>query len=395
MREIVKDAGDDPDVTHGALVVATGALRAERRRPELSGRRRRLGLVTRPGLPLPPGEPAINPAPRAMIRANLEEVAGRLAVGVDAQRRDFDPRRGKDRRAHCQRQARHSRGPVDPRHDRGRGALFLRGLDPLDPSRGGRRTCERMRACRGGDGRNVRGAPSARFMGCPTMRWSRWAISPAASSNICALRPVERVTIAGGPAKMTKLAAGLLDLHSKRGAVDLAALGARVSAAGGTLLGSPRRSAAPTAGLHAFELGGGGRLRPACPRRQRGMDGPPPASSQARRSGTRDRCGGARRARAGEQRISAGLEGQALAGRSAFHRCRSAPARDVVFPGKAGGFRIGAARSGGRVADAAPRIWSRPRRLVSARGSSARASYLPSLDCECRRGWLPHRARPC
>ena len=38
---------------------------------------------------------------------------------------------------------------------------------------------------------------------------------------------------------------------------------------------------------------------------------------------------------------------------------------------------------------AAPRIWSRPRRLVSARGSSARASYLPSLDCECRRGWLP------
>ena len=36
--------------------------------------------------------------------------------------------------------------------------------------------------------------------------------------------PVPRVTIAGGVAKMTKLAQGLLDLHSKRGTVDLAAL---------------------------------------------------------------------------------------------------------------------------------------------------------------------------
>src|SRR5680860_1404274 len=38
------------------------------------------------------------------------------------------------------------------------------------------------------------------------------------------LHPVPRVTIAGGVAKMTKLAQGLLDLHSKRGAVDLEAL---------------------------------------------------------------------------------------------------------------------------------------------------------------------------
>ena len=43
------------------------------------------------------------------------------------------------------------------------------------------------------------------------------------------VRPVARVTIAGGPAKMTKLSEGMLDLHSKRGAVDLAALAARVA----------------------------------------------------------------------------------------------------------------------------------------------------------------------
>jgi cobalt-precorrin-5B (C1)-methyltransferase len=46
--------------------------------------------------------------------------------------------------------------------------------------------------------------------------------------------PVARVTIAGGVAKMTKLAQGLLDLHSKRGAVDLAALAGFARAAGGT-----------------------------------------------------------------------------------------------------------------------------------------------------------------
>jgi cobalt-precorrin-5B (C1)-methyltransferase len=38
--------------------------------------------------------------------------------------------------------------------------------------------------------------------------------------------PVPRVTVAGGVAKMTKLAQGRLDLHSKRGEADLAALGA-------------------------------------------------------------------------------------------------------------------------------------------------------------------------
>ena len=43
-----------------------------------------VGTVTRPGLPLPAGEPAINPAPRAMIRANLEEVAARLRARADA-----------------------------------------------------------------------------------------------------------------------------------------------------------------------------------------------------------------------------------------------------------------------------------------------------------------------
>jgi cobalt-precorrin-5B (C1)-methyltransferase len=46
--------------------------------------------------------------------------------------------------------------------------------------------------------------------------------------------PVARVTIAGGVGKMTKLAQGLLDLHSKRGSVDLEALAKLAETAGGS-----------------------------------------------------------------------------------------------------------------------------------------------------------------
>src|SRR5712692_3853525 len=71
---VIKDAGDDPDVTHGALVLAT--VRAG---VPGSGVRFRagegVGTVTRAGLPIPPGEPAINPAPRAMIREAIADAA--------------------------------------------------------------------------------------------------------------------------------------------------------------------------------------------------------------------------------------------------------------------------------------------------------------------------------
>ena len=74
------------------------------------------------------------------------------------------------------------------------------------------------------------------------------------------VHPVARVTIAGGPAKMTKLAQGLLDLHSKRGSVDLAALGERIAEAGGAA-DLCAAIAGANSGLHAFELAVGGRLR--------------------------------------------------------------------------------------------------------------------------------------
>src|SRR3954463_4057120 len=81
---IIKDAGDDPDVTHLALVLAT-----VRRLPEGSGVQFRagsgVGTVTRAGLPIPPGEPAINPVPRQMMRDAISEVAGRYGAAPDVE----------------------------------------------------------------------------------------------------------------------------------------------------------------------------------------------------------------------------------------------------------------------------------------------------------------------
>src|SRR6202051_1534532 len=75
MAALVKDAGDDPDAPHGALVRATVS-----HGPPGSGIPFRagegVGTVTRPGLPIPPGEPAINPMPRQMIRDALTAANG-------------------------------------------------------------------------------------------------------------------------------------------------------------------------------------------------------------------------------------------------------------------------------------------------------------------------------
>lgn len=68
----VKDAGDDPDATHRAWIEAAVSWRKQ---PgvEIDGGRG-VGRVTKPGLPMPVGEAAINPVPRQMIQQAVSEV---------------------------------------------------------------------------------------------------------------------------------------------------------------------------------------------------------------------------------------------------------------------------------------------------------------------------------
>jgi cobalt-precorrin-5B (C1)-methyltransferase len=73
---VVKDAGDDPDCTNGARMTATAAWdEGGKGTALLAGTG--IGTITRPGLGLPVGAPAINPVPRRMILAGLAEVTER------------------------------------------------------------------------------------------------------------------------------------------------------------------------------------------------------------------------------------------------------------------------------------------------------------------------------
>jgi cobalt-precorrin-5B (C1)-methyltransferase len=248
---IVKDAGDDPDVTHGALIVATVRLE-----PPASGVTFKagegVGTVTRPGLPLPVGEPAINPAPRAMIRANLEEVAAKLGARADATVEISVP--GGEKIA--ERTANGRLGII--------GGLSILGTTGVVIPYSCSAWISSIR-----QGVDVARASGCAHIGAATGETSESAIRARyrlpdhalidmgdfAGGLLKYLRnhPVAHVTIAGGPAKMTKLAEGKLDLHSKRGAVDLAALGERVAQAGAKPALAEAIAGANSA-LHAFEL---------------------------------------------------------------------------------------------------------------------------------------------
>jgi cobalt-precorrin-5B (C1)-methyltransferase len=100
---VVKDAGDDPDVTNGLTVVACVELSgvSDTNSIEFRGGEG-VGTVTLPGLKIPVGEPAINPVPRRMIEEALREAVGaRSAVvtvsvpgGEEIAKRTFNPRLG-------------------------------------------------------------------------------------------------------------------------------------------------------------------------------------------------------------------------------------------------------------------------------------------------------------
>jgi len=75
---VVKDAGDDPDVTNHAVIGARVILlEADHSlRVEILGGEG-VGRVTKPGLEVPPGEPAINSGPRKMIENSVKLVLNR------------------------------------------------------------------------------------------------------------------------------------------------------------------------------------------------------------------------------------------------------------------------------------------------------------------------------
>ena len=81
---VIKDAGDDPDVTNGAEIVVEAKMMhspMSHTQPEvLINGGRGVGIVTKPGLAIPVGEPAINPVPRKMIADAVSESLSNISL---------------------------------------------------------------------------------------------------------------------------------------------------------------------------------------------------------------------------------------------------------------------------------------------------------------------------
>jgi cobalt-precorrin-5B (C1)-methyltransferase len=227
---IVKDAGDDPDVTHGALVLATV-------RPGAPGTGvtfragEGVGTVTRAGLPIPPGEPAINPVPRRMIGGAIAEIAAanRVSGDVEVEIAVADGERLATKTLNARLgivgglSILGTTGIVVPYSCSAWIHSIHRGIDVARAAG--------LTHVAGSTGSNSEEAVR-KFHGLPETALIDMGDFVGGMLKYLIRHPVARVTIAGGVGKMTKLAQGLLDLHSNRGSVDLAALAAFARAAG-------------------------------------------------------------------------------------------------------------------------------------------------------------------
>lgn len=227
---IVKDAGDDPDVTHGATIVAS----VRRARPGsgisfVAGQG--VGTVTKAGLPVLPGEPAINPVPRAMMSKVVKEICAAHGLASDIEitisvpggkklaEKTWNPRLGIVGGISIL----GTTGIVHPFscsawiHSIHRGIDVCRAAGTTHALAATGSTSEEA-------ARVIYGFPDHALLD----------MGDFAGGLLKYLRghPIPRVTIAGGFAKLTKLAQGALDLHSGRSQVDMDWLAGRATQQG-------------------------------------------------------------------------------------------------------------------------------------------------------------------
>ncbi len=229
---VIKDAGDDPDVTHGALILAT----VKRGAPGSGVSFRAgegVGMVTRAGLPVPPGEPAINPVPRQMLREAIDEVAAANGEAADVVVEIAIP----GGEALAAKTLNGRLGIV--------GGLSILGTTgivvPYSCSAWIHSIHSGIAVARAAGIDHIAGATGAaseaavkKLHGLPETALIDMGDFVGGMLKYVRTHPVPRVTIAGGVGKMTKLAQGLLDLHSRRGSVDLATLAKLAEDEGGS-----------------------------------------------------------------------------------------------------------------------------------------------------------------
>ncbi|MCV2491784.1 cobalt-precorrin-5B (C(1))-methyltransferase [Geodermatophilus sp. YIM 151500] len=229
---VVKDAGDDPDVTHGALVTARVA-HGEPGTGVVFRAGEGVGTVTKPGLPLAVGEPAINPVPRRLMREHVAAVAARhggsgdvvvevsVENGAELALKTWNPRLGILGGLSIL----GTTGVVVPYSCASWIDSIRRGIDV---ARAAGRT--HVAGCTGATSERV----AAELHGLPDDALLDMGDFAGAVLKYLRAHPVPRLTIAGGIGKLAKLADGHLDLHSARSQVSPDALARRVRDAGGS-----------------------------------------------------------------------------------------------------------------------------------------------------------------
>ena len=208
---ITKDAGDDPDVTHGALVVATVRLGGSGIRFKAGDG---VGTVTKAGLPVAVGEPAINPIPRQMMAAEIAALGGRdveieisIPGGVAIALKTWNGRLGIVGGLSIL----GTTGVVHPYSCAAWIASIHRGIDVARAN-----GIAHVAGCTGSTSEDA----VRKHYGLPLEAMLDMGDFAGGVLKYLRSHPVPRVTIGGGFGKMVKLAQGAMDLHSGRSQVD-------------------------------------------------------------------------------------------------------------------------------------------------------------------------------
>ena len=217
---ITKDAGDDPDVTHGALIVATLRLGGTGVRFKAG---EGVGTVTKPGLPLAVGEPAINPIPRQMMLAEIAALGGgdveieiSIPGGAEIALKTWNGRLGIVGGLSIL----GTTGVVHPFSCAAWIASIHRGIDVARAS-----GFSHVAGCTG----STSEAAVRKHFNLPLEAMLDMGDFAGGVLKYLRSHPVARLTIGGGFGKMVKLAQGHMDLHSGRSQVDFAWLAERVA----------------------------------------------------------------------------------------------------------------------------------------------------------------------
>jgi len=216
---IIKDAGDDPDVTHGAMIVSKVS-------PGKKGKGIvffagvGVGTVTKAGLPIPPDEPAINPVPRRMITTEMEKICASegcpadfnvtisVPGGEEIAKKTWNPRLGIIGGISIL----GTSGIVIPYSC----SAWIHSIQSgIDVAR-----AEGISHIVGVTGRNSE-IGAQQYFDLPQQAFIDMGDFVGGMLKYLRRHPVKRISIAGGFAKISKLANGAMDLHSARSQVDI------------------------------------------------------------------------------------------------------------------------------------------------------------------------------